>query len=166
MLAILFHKDYIQRAEKTLKSLNNEKVMKVETELVLIKKDGKNAYMDITANKIDFAGINAIQVTLRDTSKLKAEMDKASKIQKVRMEKYPVDLEKKLSFATVYIPKHIVSGDFFHIFRTGENEMVGFLGSSNGSGVSAALLNSAVKVIINDVITKTTEPETFLNHDS
>ena len=162
----IVHKDYIQRAEKTLKSLNNEKVMKVETELVLVKKDGKSAYMDITANKIDFAGINAIQVTLRDTSKLKAEMDKASKIQKVRMEKYPVDLEK-IKFATVYIPKHIVSGDFFHIFRTGENEMVGFLGDSNGSGVSAALLNSAVKVIINDVITKTTDPETFLNmiHD-
>ncbi len=158
----IVHNDYIQRAEKTLKSLNNEKMLKVETELILNKKDGKKIFADITASKIDFLGITATQVTIRDTSKLKAEMDKASKIQKVRMQRYPVDLEK-IKFETVYVPKNIVSGDFFHIFRTGENEMVGFLGDSNGSGVSAALLNSAVKVIINDVITKTTDPEKFLN---
>ncbi len=162
----IVQKDYIQRSEKTLKSLNSEKVLKVETELILTKKDGRQVYVDITASKIEFLGITATQITLRDTSKLKAEMDKASKIQKVRMERNPVDLEKIL-FSKVYIPKHIVSGDFFHIFRTGENEMVGFMGDSNGSGVSAALLNSAVKVIINDVITKTTDPEEFLNmiHD-
>ena len=89
-------------------------------------------------------------------------MNKASKIQRVRMEKYPNDLDK-INFCTVYIPKNMVSGDFFHIFKTGEEEIVGFMGDSNGSGVSSALLNSAVKVIINDVITRTTDPPTFLN---
>lgn len=162
----IVHEDYIQRAMKIFKSLENKQVLKAEAELVFIKKDGKKAYMDIIASRIDFIGINSLLVTLRDTSKIKSEMDKASKIQKVRMGQLPKDLEK-IKFARVYIPKSVVSGDFFHIFSTGENEMVGFLGDSNGNGVSAALLNSAVKVIINDIITKTTEPEEFLNmlHD-
>jgi len=158
----IVHKDYIQRALKTFKSLNSKRVMKIETELVLIKKDGKKCYMDVTASKIDFSGRSALQITLRDVTKLKGEMDKASKIQKVRMDQLLVNLDK-INFSRVYIPKSIVSGDFFHIFRTGENEMVGFLGDSNGSGVSAALLNSAVKVIINDVIRNTTEPEKLLD---
>lgn len=158
----IVHEDYLQRAIKTFKSLNSERVMKIETELVIIKKDGKKCYMDVTASKTDFLGKSALQVTLRDATKLKNEMDKASKIQKVRMDQLLVNLDK-INFSRVYVPKSIVSGDFFHIFRTGENEMVGFLGDSNGNGVSAALLNSAVKVIINDVIRKTTEPEELLD---
>lgn len=162
----IVHKDYIERAVKTFKSLDSSRVLKVSTELVFVKKDGKKIYVNVTANKMNFLGIEALQVFLHDTSELKAEMDKASKIQKVRMDKYPVNLDR-INFARVYMPKSVVSGDFFHIFRTKESEIVGFLGDSNGNGVSAALLNSAVKVIINDIITKTTEPEEFLDmlHD-
>lgn len=165
-LKAIVDKDYSQRADKAIRSLQNAKLLKVETDLILKKKDKKKIHTNVTANKIDFLGDEAIQMTVRDTSLIRAEMDKASKIQKVRMEKYPVDLEK-INFQTVYLPKQVVSGDFFHIFRTAKDEMIGFLGDSNGSGVSAALLNSAVKVIINYVITKTTDPETFLNmiHD-
>ncbi len=161
-LKSIVDKDYNQRADKAIRSLQNGRLLKVETEIVLQKKDKKKIYTNITANRLDFLGNDVIQLTVRDISLIRAEMDKASKIQKVRMEKYPVDLEK-INFQTVYLPKQVVSGDFFHIFRTGKDEMVGFLGDSNGSGVSAALLNSAVKVIINYVITKTTDPETFLN---
>lgn len=160
-LLSIVDKDYSQRARKAFSNLHYGGLLKVETDLVLFRKDDKKIFTNITANKLDFLGKEAIQLTIRDTSLIRAEMDKASKIQKVRMEKYPVDLER-INFQTVYLPKQIVSGDFFHIFRTGKDEMLGFLGDSNGSGVSAALLNSAVKVIINYVITKTTNPEEFL----
>ncbi len=158
----LVHKDYKSRAHKHLQALKNHNIEKVETELILLRKDGKAICVELMGSMIDFLGVKAKQIIIKDISLIKKEMEKASKIQKVRMQKYPADLDK-INFEMIYHPKFSVSGDFFHIFKISETEILGFLGDSNGNGVTAALLNSAVKVIINDVITKTTEPADFLN---
>lgn len=102
--------------------------------------------MQITLSFMLYERQPAILAILRDVTKLKLELKKASLFQKSSLQKeFP--LTKYADYKRVYVPAHIVSGDFYRLCPINDHSIIGIIIDVRGKGISAALNISALDVL-------------------
>jgi hypothetical protein len=74
---------------------------------------------------------------------------------------FPIPSKANVDF--IYKPSKLVSGDFLFFHKTDENCVLGFLGDIIGSGITAGLNISALKILFLENVLTSNEPLDFLN---
>jgi len=124
--------------------------------------DGTVIDVEVKSNSFVYFGQKAVHTVFRDISSRKRELEKAALIQKQNLEmEFP--LQDKVELEVIYKPAEQISGDFFYFSKFDDNNVIGILGDVSGKGLSAALNNSAIKVLFYEKVAVLKEPLEILH---
>ncbi|MCK4956340.1 MAG: PAS domain S-box protein [Candidatus Cloacimonetes bacterium] len=84
------------------------------------------------------------------------ELDVASSVQQYLLPDW-LAVENDLIFSSTYKPSSLIGGDLFDIIQLSETKSIVYVGDISGHGVQAALMMTAVKSIINMIISSKDE---------
>jgi len=104
-----------------------------------------------------YQGQLALQAVIRDITVRKKELEIAARIQQRRLD-VQSPLPERVDLEVIYVPAKMISGDLFHLHKVDDHTLVGLIGDVTGKGITAALSNSAVKVMFYESASKTANP--------
>ena len=110
-----------------------------------MSKEGRNLALSVSTAPLiaeDGQVIGGVEV-FQDEGAAIQQMELARSVQRQMLtEALPVD--DRVSFAVQYVPKELVSGDFYHVRRLSADQFIVFLADAAGHGVSAALSTALI----------------------
>ncbi len=133
------------------------------TEQRFVRKDGTALYAEVMESGIIFKGKRVVQAIIRDLTEEKAELQKAVQLKRQLSFRQESVLAGRAEMLMVDRPKDLVGGDLFHLTPIKPGVVVGLLGDVAGKGIVAALSNSAVSYIYNEIVNQTDEPSEILH---
>lgn len=155
------HPMYYEMAEKRINEMLQQRKQNLPKEYKMVLRDNSEIYVEIASTFFNYDGKPAVQSVIRNITERKKELDRASKIQRQLLDtEFP--LKDKAVFEYIYKPAGAVSGDFFHIRRLSDRQLIGIIGDVSGKGVSAALGNSAMKVMFYEIVNSYDKPDAVL----
>ena len=129
-------------------------------EFCLLK--NKKTNLEVSCSYMLYDGSPAILAIIRDITDMKQELNRAAKIQRKNLQSsFPC--EENVNIVSVYKPANMISGDFYRIYKAGENAIVGIVIDVRGKGISAALNISALDVLFLQEIATCHEPIDIVN---
>jgi sigma-B regulation protein RsbU (phosphoserine phosphatase) len=157
------HQDYVQIARERIKKVMVEGGTNSLKDYKFLKLDGKIIDVEVASAPFNYQGKPALQFVIRDVTERKKHLERAALIQRQRLDtKFP--LPEKAQLEIIYLPADIISGDLFHFYKVNDYKVVGLLGDISGKGISAAISNSAIKVMFYEAASLTSEPLEILKY--
>lgn len=158
----LIDEEYQEIAHKRIKRILINKKANTIINYVFRGLKGKPIQVEAASAFFDYKGRPAVQTVFWDITERKKELDRAARIQEQRLTtQFP--LIEKGKIEVLYKPASFISGDLFHFLRINEHIVIGILADVMGKGVTAALSNSAVKVLFYEIAAREKEPIKILN---
>lgn len=102
-------------------------------------------------------------ILIKETTQELKELRRAAQFQTNQIKK-PFELKNYLETKAIYVPYYVVSGDFYYLKKISDNQVIGILGDVMGKGISAALFNSAMKILFEESLEKSKEPIDILDY--
>jgi len=122
----------------------------------------KKTNLEVCCSYMLYDGSPAILATVRDVTDMKQELNRAAKLQRKNLQ-HSFPYEEYFSVESVYVPANMISGDFYRIYKAGEDAIVGIVIDVRGKGISAALNISALDVLFLQEIAVYREPIDIVN---
>lgn len=142
--------------KKFRKIISGEKQNDLYDCCLLLDQD-KKVDVQLSCSSTMYEGKSAILMILRNISDTKKELLRAAHFQKNSLQSY-FPFSKFLKIKTVYVPAHIISGDFYRIKKVEDKLAIGILIDVKGKGMQAALNISALELMFIEEISKEHEP--------
>lgn len=153
----LIDEEYREIARKRIKRILINKNTNTIINYSFTDLKGKKIQVEAASAFFDYKGKPAVQTVFWDVTERKKELDRAARIQKKRLTtQFPIKEKGKLE--VLYKPASFISGDLFHFYRLNEHTVIGLLADVMGKGVTAALSNSAVKVLFYEIAARVKDP--------
>lgn len=144
-------------------SKEDNKLNKSHFEMKLSTQRGEVIEVSAYLSKILWKQNICDYILIKETTQELKELRRAAQFQTNQIKK-PFGLEKYLETKAIYVPYYVVSGDFYYLKKIAENQVVGILGDVMGKGISAALFNSAMKILFEESLESSKEPAEILNY--
>ena len=122
----------------------------------------KKTNFEVSLSYIVYDRSPAILAIIRDITDMKQELNRAAKIQRNNLQNN-LPCEEYYSIESIYKPANMISGDFYRIYKAGENAIVGIVIDVRGKGISAALNISALDVLFLQEIAVNQDPIDIVN---
>ena len=158
-----FQEKYVKSLHKKYRNIILDKKIKDISEYDFVTSDDKVVNIQISYSYLSYEGRPAIIAILRDITDIRQELNKAAEFQRRTLQKdFPA--KELVNIEVVYVPAHIVSGDFYRIYKINDNLIVGMIVDVRGKGMTAALSISAFDILCFQEIANTHEPLEIVNN--
>lgn len=153
----LIDSEYRELALRRIKRVLINKKANSITQYRFLAINGTQIQVEAASTFFDYKGSPAVQTVFWDITERKKELDRAARIQKQRLTtQFP--LREKGELEVLYKPASFISGDLFHFYRLNDHTVIGILADVMGKGITAALSNSAVKVLFYEIAARLMDP--------
>lgn len=159
----LIYSEHREAARVQLKSVQSSGIPLQFTEYKIVHPKGGFVYVEAASNRLLYNGQPALQVVMRNITERKNELARAARMQRQRFESNGF-LTNKARMKVSYVPAGDVSGDFYHLNKEDNGEMIGIVGDVSGKGISAALNVSAMKILFFEALERCQEPDEILRY--
>jgi serine phosphatase RsbU (regulator of sigma subunit) len=158
------------------KSLEKLKVKEAETQQLLVETQEQQA--EITAQNEELyqqkEEINAVNESLKatlqqlqnTTSRLSKSINYAQNIQRIVLPKGEELGAFFKEYLTIYLPKDIVSGDFYWFHAISERQSIFIMADCTGHGVPGAFMSMIANTLLKEIVStrKIIQPAAILHH--
>jgi len=153
---------YRKVLHKRFRNVLLQKRMKDTYDYEFTSLKNKKTNLEVCCSYMIYDGSPAILATIRDITDMKQELNRAARLQRQNLQKsFPC--QEYFSIESIYRPANIISGDFYRMYKAGENAIVGIVIDVRGKGISAALNISALDVLFLQEIAICHEPIDIVN---
>lgn len=159
----LIHADNRESARTKLESVLSFGIPLRSTEYKITHPNGGLVYVEAASNRLLYNGTPAIQIVMRNITERKNELARAARMQQQRFESH-MSVPDKADMKFFYVPAEDISGDFYHLNKADNGDMIGIVGDVSGKGVSAALNVSAMKILFFEALEHCQQPDEILRY--